>query len=360
MRGGGISGGSCLSFQGAEEFFEGEAVEDVGLGEAGAAGLVDARGEEIEFGDAVGVGVDRDFQAGVAGEAGVFDAEVEAVGAGVYFEKAAALAGVFDHAVDIDFVAGAAEEQAAGGVAEDVAVGVVHRAEEALGLLRFVEGEARVDGADGVVELGEEVVGVIERAVGEDVDFGGFEDAEVGEARVEFVDGADLRAEIGDADPAGDLERLRVVGDAEVGVAAFARGDGELLNRVRAVAGGGVAVKLAADVGERDERREFFGGLRGAGDLVVAFAELGLDVGEAEGAVGGFLGGEGGARPGEFGEAARSEFFEVGFGAGGEEEREAPFCGGSVLDGEKEAGGEFEGGAGGVGAENRGAAAEVF
>ena len=72
----------------------------------------------------------------------------------------------------------------------------------------------------------------------------------------------------------------RVVGDREVGVAALARRLGHLLERVAPVGERRVAVQVAADVADLDQLRQLAVGRRG--DLAVALAQLGLDVGEAE------------------------------------------------------------------------------
>ena len=71
-----------------------------------------------------------------------------------------------------------------------------------------------------------------------------------------------------------------VVGDRQVGVAARLRRLGHLGERVAPVGERRVAVQVAAQVGELDQLREL--ALGGRGDLAVALAQLGLDVGEAE------------------------------------------------------------------------------
>ena len=150
------------AFKEFEELGERTRVEDGGFVEGGAAGLFEAEADGSEFAGAVRVSGDGDEDSGFADEAGIFCGDVEAVGAGVELEEAAVLFGVGDDALEVDLVAGALEEKASGGVAEDVEVAIVHRAEDALGLLLLVHCEARVDGADGVVELAEDFVGVVE------------------------------------------------------------------------------------------------------------------------------------------------------------------------------------------------------
>ena len=97
----------------------------------------------------------------------------------------------------------------------------------------FSKAEAGMDGADRVVEFAQQVVGIIERAIGEDIDFGGFQDADAVQAAVQLVDEADLLPEIFDRHAARDFQALRMIGDADVFVAAVARGVGHLLDGVR-------------------------------------------------------------------------------------------------------------------------------
>ena len=81
--------------------------------------------------DGVGVGVDGDEGAVVECVADLAPVDVEAAGVGVEFDgDVVADAGV-DYAPVVDGVAGAAEEEAAGHVAEDGGVGVVEGFEDA-------------------------------------------------------------------------------------------------------------------------------------------------------------------------------------------------------------------------------------
>ena len=81
-------------------------------------------------------------------------------------------------AIHVELVAGALEQQPAGGVTQNIKVAVVHGAQNPLGLLIFAKGEARMDGADRVIEFAQQLVRIIERAIGQNIDFGGFQDTE--------------------------------------------------------------------------------------------------------------------------------------------------------------------------------------
>ena len=306
-----------------EEFGERAAVEDGSFVESRSTGLFEAETDGGELADAVRVGRDGDEDSGFADEAGIFSGDVETIGAGVEFEEAAVLLGMGDDALNVDLVAGALEEQASRGVAEDVEVAIVHGAENALGLLLLVHGEAGVDGADGVVEFAEDFIGVVESAVDEDVDFSGFENANAGELLVELVDGADLFFEALDGESVGDFETGRVVADADVCVSAALCGGGHLLEGVDAVAGFGVHVEVAAEVFLRDEGGDLV--FAGQADFVETFAEFGRDELQVEFLVEGFFrrercgAFEGGEAAGDTGKAG-----EVRLGAGVSDESESP------------------------------------
>ncbi len=71
-----------------------------------------------------------------------------------------------------------------------------------------------------------------------------------------------------------------MVGDAKIIETELAGLAGHLVERVLAVAGGGVAVERSAQLGPLDEARDFF--LLGGLDLAEVFAQLGRDVLQAE------------------------------------------------------------------------------
>jgi hypothetical protein len=82
----------------------------------------------------------------------------------------AQLCGVGENALDVEGVGIAAEELAAGGMAEDAGVGVFEGAQDAVGHLLDGLVEAGVDAGYDDVELGEGAVVEVELALGEDVD----------------------------------------------------------------------------------------------------------------------------------------------------------------------------------------------
>ena len=83
----------------------------------------------------------------------------------------------------------AGEQQAAGRMADDREVGIVHRGEHPRGHLLPAQAEAAVDRPDDEVEAGEHRVVVVQRAVGQDV---GLDPLEHPDAEPLGVDGVDL------------------------------------------------------------------------------------------------------------------------------------------------------------------------
>src|SRR6185437_7897469 len=96
-----------------------------------------------------------------------------------------------------------------------------------------------------------------------------------GGARVELVDETELLREICDGNAARDLEALRVIGDADIFVTTLLRRSRHLLDRMGAVAGGGMCVKFAPDAGYGNQGGQ--GSRGGAIHFVISFAKLGLD-----------------------------------------------------------------------------------
>src|ERR1700722_9971929 len=104
--------------------------------------------------------------------------EVGAGGAGVVFYGYAEFGGSFEDRVHVDRVGLAAEDLAAGGMAEDTDVGIFEGAEDAGGHLVDGLSEEGVDAGDDDIHLGEGGVFEVEGAVAENVDLDAGEDAD--------------------------------------------------------------------------------------------------------------------------------------------------------------------------------------
>ena len=152
-----------------------------------------------------------------------------------------------------------------------------------------------VDGRDDEVEPAEEIVLVVEQAVRADLELAAVQQAEALRRRLgrcrpggllgrePGVQRRDDLALLFDAirrQAAGDRQRLRVVGQDLVGVAAPAGGLGHDLDRERAVRPFRVAVEVAAQVLEPDEGRQR--AREGRLELARLLAQLRLDVRQAE------------------------------------------------------------------------------
>ena len=143
--------------------------------EPAPARLANAEAQVSEAVHAVGIGVDahqhprplRLLTGGVQ--------QVEPLGMGVELEETAAPGGVPNDAEHVDIVGLPVGDQPAEGVGEDRKVRVVHRPQDALGLLGAAEIEPAVDGADDEVEIAENVIGKIEASILENIDLDPFQ-----------------------------------------------------------------------------------------------------------------------------------------------------------------------------------------
>lgn len=87
----------CSSFERALKLFQRLTIQNGRLCQAGTSCLVETASNQVQLAHAVGIGIDRDFDAAPGSFAGIFRTDVEAVWAGVYLDEAAALTGVFDN-----------------------------------------------------------------------------------------------------------------------------------------------------------------------------------------------------------------------------------------------------------------------
>ena len=158
---------------------------------------------------------------------------------------------------------------------------VVHRLDRALGQLVAAPALAAVDARHHPVQLGEDVVGEVERRVGSDVALDSPQDAERGQDLVRCGDLLALAADGVRVEARDDGHGHRVVADRQVRVAARDGGAAHLLHGAAAVRPRRVAVEVAADVHEVDERRglaakRLFSELRRAPGDAQCAVDLGL------------------------------------------------------------------------------------
>ena len=199
------------------------------------------------------VGVDGDECALFEGVADPTPVHVEAAGVGVEFDRDVVSDAGVDDGFVIDGVAGAAEEEAAGHVAEDGGVGVFDGFEEAGHGFFDVHLQVGVDGGDDEVEGGEDLIAVVEGSIVEDVGFDAFEDGEGGEFFVELVYLGVLFADTVFFEAVGVEGAFAVVADDEVFEAFVDAGGGHFFEGVGTVAPGAVAVDDGFYVGGLDD-----------------------------------------------------------------------------------------------------------
>src|SRR5256885_2276177 len=96
---------------------------------------------------------DSDLDAGECRGTGVSRREIESVRTRIDLEEAAVLLGMDDYTIHINFVAGTFQQEPPRRVSENVEVPIIHRMQDALGLLGLVQAKARMNGTDRVVEL---------------------------------------------------------------------------------------------------------------------------------------------------------------------------------------------------------------
>ena len=140
-----------------------------------------------------------------------------------------------------------------------------------------------MDRGDDVIELGQDFVVEIERAVAENVALDAGEEPEVFEFAIELSDRRDLRAQPRGIESARLDRAAAVIGDAEILQAELLRRRGHFLERIVAVARGGVAMESAAQIFRFDQARQRS---RGGGlELAAVLAQLRRDVIEIERAI---------------------------------------------------------------------------
>ena len=206
-------------------------------------GLRHAHLDVLQRAQLVRVGVDSDLHAGLARKARVRVTEVEPVRLRVDLEEGSGLSGLLDDALDVHVGRAANVDLPRREVTDHVDVRVVHGREHPLGGVAI---ERAVQGGDHPVALDEVLVRQRERAVDADVHLDPLEDSERLQPLVERVDLEVLLRE----------RAARMIGDREVRVASFAGGERHLLERVPTVGPRRMAVEVALDVAEFNERRQ--------------------------------------------------------------------------------------------------------
>src|SRR5262245_5117552 len=128
-----------LAFQRRQKGFQRLGIDDVGLGGPATARRGDAEVEVLEVIDAVRVSIDRELDAGCDGLADMLVLEVQAFRVAVDLQHRTGTLRCGDDGVDVDVVGFAPLQHAAGGMEQDVGVGILHRPDDAFGHVRARE-----------------------------------------------------------------------------------------------------------------------------------------------------------------------------------------------------------------------------
>ncbi len=221
LGGAGFLGGDGLWFgaQGGEEFIEWESIEDVFLFEPPAARGADAILHHGELIGGMRVSGDDNFDAAIAGHAEVDVFEVETIGISVALHGHAGGFGCVEDLFHVVFEGFAAKDEAAGGVRDNLGVGIGDGGENAVGHGSAFEILVAVNGDDYHIELGEYFVVEVETAIFEDIDFHAGEEADPGNV---FLCGADFLDVFEGAlfiETIGDRDRFGVIRNGDVFVA---------------------------------------------------------------------------------------------------------------------------------------------
>jgi hypothetical protein len=188
----------------------------------------------------------------------------------------------------VHFVAGASQQLPPGDVAENGGVRVGDGFEDAFGLLGLAHAKLTVDAGNDHVEAVENLVGIIKRAVRQNVGLDAFEDAEsAAEVFVEFVDLLLLRQHFGGLQASRIMRGLRVLRQAEIGIAAVFGGLRHVFKCVPAVRFRRMGMQDAANIFVRDQFGQFT--IEREHHFLTGFAQLGRNERQAQRVVDVFL-----------------------------------------------------------------------
>ncbi len=164
---------------------------------------------------------------------------------------------------------------------------MIHRAQDALGLLGARQVEVAVHRTDHQIEPRQHLIRQVEVAVFEDVHLDALEQRDAVQLGVESVDLVALFRQLLRIEAVRDGEAARVFGDREILQSQRLGRQRHVAQAVVAVAGPGVRMQVALQVGQFDQLGQASGARRL--DLAAVFAQFGRNVGQADRAVHRFL-----------------------------------------------------------------------
>src|SRR5262249_11478584 len=176
------------------------------------------------------------------------------------------------HLFQVDVVTRPTKQLPSSGMTKDRGKRIADGADQALRLRVAILAEAAVNACHDEAEPRQDLVGIVERSVRKNVGLDSLEDAKAAAPGVEPIDQNMLLHDLVDGEAARIGGGLRMIGDAEVLVAALARCFRHLVERVDPVGGAGVRMQDAADIGVGYQPRQTL--CCRPCDLVAAFAQL--------------------------------------------------------------------------------------
>ncbi len=140
---------------------------------------------------------------------------------------------------------------------EDIDARMSECRQDALSHRRPGHREVRVHRGDDHVELCERVVIEVEASIRQDVDLCTVQDGDRGEVLAHRFNGTALTSIPGATEPSGHAERLRVVGDRDVGVSARGACFDHFAQRVLSIGRVRVHVQIPTQIARLNEPRQF-------------------------------------------------------------------------------------------------------
>lgn len=145
-------------------------IQDVALFNPPSACLPDPISKILKIEDAVGVGIDAEHDALLFRLPAIGVGQIKPDRMRVHFEKAAALSGMADDTSHVHVVGRSFIDKPAAGMGQDRKIGMVHGAEDPLGLLLPRESEMAMDGPDDEIEALQVFIRKIQAAILQNVD----------------------------------------------------------------------------------------------------------------------------------------------------------------------------------------------
>ena len=214
------SSGTPVGRRPGEEAIGAPGVDDFRGIHAGFCRLFAPEPDPFQLAGGVGVGVDADVAARADRQAKQLGGRVAPLGAGVDLDRRSCPRACRENLLRIERrgLATPSDDDPAGAVPEDVAMGVLDCADHPPGHLGRLHSQLGVDAGHNDVEAAQQRLFLVQSAVFENVDFDSGQDPERCELGIELVDQFDLPAEPLGVQAVGDCQTGAVVSQRQVGM----------------------------------------------------------------------------------------------------------------------------------------------